>query len=151
MEWLNANIEYWHWIVLGLILCGFEMIMPSFFMLWLGVSALVVGILVTLVDISFTSQLFIWTALSFACLVTWFKFISPRMKDKTLSGMGREALLGQNGTIIEHNTVTFRGRMKFPAPLLGSDEWDIISQDELKPGDRVQVVDLKGNALLVKK
>jgi len=41
--------------------------------------------------------------------------------------------------------------LRFPAPLLGSDEWLIISQDDLTAGDRVSVIDLSGNSLIVKK
>ena len=44
-----------------------------------------------------------------------------------------------------------RGKVRFPAPVLGSDEWLIISQDELVVGDRVSVKDLSGNALIVEK
>jgi membrane protein implicated in regulation of membrane protease activity len=42
-----------------------------------------------------------------------------------------------------------RGTVRFPAPVLGSDEWLIISQDDLDIGDRVSVVDLSGNSLIV--
>jgi len=44
-----------------------------------------------------------------------------------------------------------RGTIRFPAPLLGADEWQILSQDSLSIGDRVSVVDLSGNSLIVKK
>lgn len=151
IEWLDTNIAYWHWIVIGLILCVFEIIVPSFFMLWLGLSAVVVGLVLLVVELSFSAQMTLWTILSCLCLVAWFAFISPRMKDKTLSGMGREATLGKQGIVIDHNPESFRGRIKFPAPVLGDDEWPIISEAALKPGDRVTVIDVKGNALEVRK
>ena len=151
IEWLDNNVAYWHWVVAGLLLCAAEIVAPSFFMLWLGLSAIAVGIVISLVDMSFAAQITLWVVLSTACLVTWFKFISPRMKDKTLSGMGREAMLGQEGLVIEHNDSSNRGRMRFPAPLLGNDEWHIISNESLKPGDRVRVTDVKCNALSVQK
>ena len=151
MEWLNTHIEYWHWIVLGLVLAGIEIFAPSFFMLWLGISAILVGLIMSVTEISFTLQVFIWAAASFTCLLAWFKFISPMMKDKSLSGMSKEAILGQEGTVLHHSMETNRGMMRFPAPILGNDEWNIISDDELTGGDRVVVKDVVGNSLSVKK
>ena len=44
-----------------------------------------------------------------------------------------------------------RGTVRFPAPLLGSDEWLIMSQDSLAIGDRVTVKDVSGNSLIVER
>jgi len=151
MEWLNTHIEYWHWIVFGLVLAGLEIFAPSFFMLWLGVSAIAVGLIMSITEISVTSQVLIWAGLSFSCLVAWFKFVSPMMKNKTLSGMSKEAIIGQEGTVLNHSNESHRGKMRFPAPIVGNDEWSIISDDELTGGDRVVVKDVVGNALSVKK
>ncbi|TNF33486.1 MAG: NfeD family protein [Gammaproteobacteria bacterium] len=151
MEWLNDNIAWWHWIVFGLLLAATEIFVPSFFLLWLGVSAIVVGIVFNIISISFSVQIFLWTLLSVICLVGWFRFIAPRMKDKTRSGMAMESLIGQSGLVVEHNPSTYRGRIKFPVPLLGEDEWAIICEAELRQGDRAQVVDVSGNSLVVKK
>lgn len=150
MEWLNSTIEYWHWIVFGLALAALEIFAPSFFMIWLGVSAIVVGLLTWILPLSFAAELLIWGALSLGCLMLWFKFISPRMKDATKSGMAKEALLGQVGTVLEYNSSFSRGTLRFPAPLLGEDEWRFISQDNLSSGDKVVVTDTSGNDLIVK-
>lgn len=150
MEWLNANMAYWHWIVFGFALAAVEIFVPSFFMLWLGVSAIVVGLLAWVLPLSFAVQLLIWGLLSLACLVMWFKFVSPRLKDVTKSGMAREALIGQIGTVLEYNTNTTRGMLRFPAPLLGEDEWRFISQETLSSGDKVVVTETSGNDLIVK-
>ena len=149
-EWLNANILYWHWIVFGVVLAGAELFVPSFFMLWLGTSAVVVGLLSLVLPISFAMQLLIWGILSVVCLVAWFKFVSPKMKDVTKSGMAKEALFGQLGTVLEFNSSTSRGRLRFPAPLLGEDEWAFICTETVAVGDKVSVADTSGNDLIVK-
>ena len=150
MEWLNANVAYWHWIVLGLALAAFEIFAPSFFMIWLGASAIAVGLLTLFLPISFAFQMLIWGILSMACLIGWFKFVSPKMKDMTKSGMAREAMIGQVGTVLEYNTSSTRGMLRFPAPILGEDEWRFISQETLSSGDKVVVTDTSGNDLIVK-
>ncbi len=150
IEWLDVNIAYWHWIVFGVALAVLEMLMPSFFMLWLGASAITVGIALLIVPFSFAMQLFIWGALSVACLIAWFKFVSPQMKDKTRSGMAMEALHGKIGTVLDYQESKSRGQLRFPAPILGEDEWRFICETPLNPGDKVTVLDTSGNDLVVK-
>lgn len=150
VEWLNTNIEYWHWFVFGVVLAALEMFIPSFFMLWLGVSAVAVALAMLIIPVSFTWQLLLWGILSVVCLVTWFKYVSPKMKDRTKSGMAKEALFGQLGTVLEYNSSTSRGKLRFPAPLLGEDEWLFICEDDLSSGDKVMVMETSGNDLLVK-
>jgi len=150
MEWLNENVVYWHWIVIGLIMSVVEVFVPSFFMIWLGASAVVIGILSWIFPLSFTIELLLWAVLSLGCLILWFKFISPRMKDVTKSGMAREALIGQIGTVLDYNPSSTRGMLRFPAPLLGEDEWRFISEEKLSSGDKVVVTDTSGNDLIVK-
>ncbi len=150
MEWFDSSIAYWHWLVLGLILIALEIFTAGFVLLWLGVSALMVGALSFAVELSFTTELLIWTVLSLADLFVWFKFIQPRFRDKTLSGMSREAVLGQTGMVIQANTGE-RGRLRFSMPVLGSDEWSFICQDTVEVGDRVSVIDVSGNTLVVSK
>lgn len=71
------------------------------------------------------------------------------MKDKTHSGMAYESLIGQTGTVLEFSPSVGRGRLRFPAPLLGTDEWRFICQEQVRSGDRVTVCDVSGNDLVV--
>lgn len=152
IEWLNANIAYWHWIVLGLFLSLSEILVMSFVLLWFGLSAIVVGILLWIFPFPVTLQLLIWLFLSLFNVYGWFKWISPRIKDATLSGMSRESMIGQIGTVIEYNSVQpGRGKMRFPAPILGDDEWQFICSEEVQIGNRVVVQEFSGNSLIVSK
>jgi membrane protein implicated in regulation of membrane protease activity len=60
-------------------------------------------------------------------------------------------IVGEVGQVISVPLESRRGRMRFPAPNLGSDEWEIISTDSLAEGDRVRVKDVSGNSLVVEK
>lgn len=151
MEWLNEYVLNWHWVVFGMLLIFAEIFAPAFFLLWFGVSAIIVGLIGYVVDISFTLELFLWGGLSVICLIAWFKWVSPRMQDRTFSGLSREHLLSQTGTVIEFNVQSLRGKLRFPAPISGSDEWMCIGEEGIKPGDRVRVMDISGNHLIIKK
>ncbi len=149
---MDFVLLYWHWIVLGIALMVFEIFIGSFFIFWFGAAAAVVGLLlVPFPGITVTAQVIIWGLLSTAFAVAWFKYLKPLNQDKTKAGMSREALLGEIGQVLSAPNGEKRGKVRFPAPLLGSDEWLIISQDVLNIGDRVSVVDLSGNSLIVKK
>ncbi len=66
--------------------------------------------------------------------------------------MAREKMLGQVGTVIEFSPVhEGRGQLRFSAPILGSDEWQFICDEELEVGTRVTVKEFSGNSLIVSK
>ena len=149
---MDLVLLYWHWIVFGLALMVTEIFLGSFFIFWFGAAATFVGLLlVPFPELSETTQIMIWAITSTAFALAWFKIIKPLNVDKTKAGLSREALVGEIGQVLKVPTGEKRGKVRFPAPVLGSDEWLIISQDELNIGDRVSVVDLSGNSLIVQK
>jgi len=149
---MGFEVAYWHWIAFGLILVLSEIFIGSFFVIWFGAAAVAVGILAFVIpSFSLAVQTLIWAILSVLFAWGWFKFLKPLSVDKTKAGLSREALIGQIGQVLSPPNGDHRGKLRFPAPLLGSDEWLIISQDKLAIGDRVSVKDLSGNSLIVEK
>ena len=54
---MMESINYWHWLIAGVVLIVLEVFAPGAFFLWLGVSAGVVGlILVMFPDMGWESQ-----------------------------------------------------------------------------------------------
>ncbi|MDF1691560.1 MAG: NfeD family protein [Zhongshania sp.] len=150
MEWLNSNIAYWHWMVFGLLLVASEMFIPVFVMIWFGASAIAVGLVLAVVEMSVVVQLLFWLTLSVADLLLWFKFIHPKMKNRTLSGMSREQVIGQEGMVIRIGPEVEHGTLRFSIPILGSDEWQFICREPISVGDRVSVEEISGNTLVVR-
>ena len=146
------SLLYWHWILLGIALVLMEIALPSFITLWLGAAAIVVGLLLlAMPEMSFTLQILIWTVMSVLLTWGWFKFMKPLSVDRTMAGLSREQIIGQAGQVLRVPLDGGKGLLRFPAPILGADEWQFISQDELKVGDRVRVTELSGNSLIVSK
>ena len=149
---MEFAFEYWQWIVFGIALMLSEIFIGSFFIIWFGAAAIVVGLLLLpLPNMSGTAQLILWAISSASFALAWFKLIKPLNIDKTKAGLSKEALLGEVGQVLQVPSGDKRGKVRFPAPVLGSDEWLIISHEAVSIGDRVSVVDLSGNALIVKK
>ena len=149
---MEFAFEYWHWIVFGIALMLSEIFIGSFFIVWFGAAAIVVGLLLLpLPNMSGTAQLILWAISSASFALAWFKLIKPLNIDKTKAGLSKEAMLGEVGQVLQVPSGDKRGKVRFPAPVLGSDEWLIISHETVSIGDRVSVVDLSGNALIVEK
>lgn len=147
---MDFVLEPSHWFVIGFVLIAFEIILPSFAALWFGLSAIIVGIIVWLIpSLGTPTQFIIWAVLSILCTFLWFKFIKPLSIDKTQAGLSREATIGQVGMVIQVNLAHDHIRVRFPIPVLGSDEWNCRSLHPLQVGDRVSVVDILGNDLMV--
>ena len=149
---MTFEILPWHWIVFGIALMIGEIFLATFFVLWFGAAAVIVGVLLYVVpELTTTWQILSWTILSSILAFGWFKYLKPLSIDKTKAGLSKEAITGEVGVVLVAPTQDKRGKLRFPAPILGNDEWIIISQDALVVGDKVTVTDVSGNALIVQK
>lgn len=143
-------IEPWHWLVLGLILVTLEIMVSTFALLIFGCTALLVALLSWLIPISSTVQILLWLFLSVSVALFWFKYFKPKLK-QSKEEAGILSLVGQTAMITEIPTSTGKGRVRFTIPVEGIDEWDCISNDELKIGDKIVVKQVVENYLVVSK
>jgi membrane protein implicated in regulation of membrane protease activity len=149
---MDIGLAYWHWLVLGMLLIGFEIFLPSFTVLWFGLGALVVaGLLLLSPDLAVSWQLFIWAILSVVFGVAWFKYLRPKMTDRTKAGITQEAISGEVGMVIKAPGEQSRGHVRFTTPILGDDEWEFICDESVNVGDKVQIKEASGNTLMVSK
>ncbi len=143
---------YWQWLALGMALLMAELFLTSFFVLWFGLGALLVGALVWLDPaLEPAWQLLGWSVTSGLMTLLWFRYLRPRMKDKTQAGNARAAVIGEAGRVLRAPHGDKRGMVRFTTPLLGDDEWEFICDGPVATGDRVYVKDFSGNTLIVEK
>ena len=149
---MTYTMLWWYWLIFGMILIAAEMLVPSFTMFWLGLAALLVAFLLFFVpDSPLSVQITLWALGSIGFTVLWFKFFKPTMKDRTKAGISREAAVGQTGIVTRIPQDDVRGIVRFSLPLLGDDEWEFICHDSCSVGDRVEVIDVSGNTLIVQR
>lgn len=70
------SLTFWHWWILAAILIIFEVVSPAAFLIWIGLAAGLVGLLLWAVDLSWQIQLLLFGVLSVVCVVlgrSWFK------------------------------------------------------------------------------
>lgn len=143
--------EWWHWAVLGIGLIIAELAIPAFFIIWFGLGALLVSIvLLAMPSLSLTAQLLTWTIASVAMVVVWFRIFKPGMH-KTRIGMSDSNILGEVGMLTRDVEPFQKGQVRFQKPLVGSEVWECISDETIKSGERVKVLGIEGSFLKVGK
>ena len=147
IEFLNETILWWHWIVLGIALLIWDMSMGTFFILGLGIAAIVVGILDIFLHLSFTVELAIWMILSILAIAAWFKWF--REEPVTESGQSNYRL-DTLGVVMEDIQPHSRGKVTFDTPVLGNTSWHAISKVNIDKGTRVEIVQINGQLIEVK-
>ena len=149
---MEFEILWWYWVAFGMLLMLAEIFVPSFTVFWFGLAALIVALLVGVFpDIALSWQLTCWAFSSIFFTILWFRYFKPTMLDRTKAGISLEAVLGQTGQVVRLPQEGVRGLVRFVMPLLGNEDWEFLSNDELVIGDRVMVVEVSGNALVVTK
>lgn len=143
------QIEWWYWIVAGLALLLCELAIPVFVMVWFGLSAVLVGILLAILpSVSLTAQLSLWLVLSLILVFFWFRVFKPN-QHKTRVGMADGNLVGEIGLLTQPVAPFQKGEVRFQKPLLGSDVWACISEEEIAVGERVRILEVEGSMLRI--
>ncbi len=145
------HFEWWYWIVGGFVLILAELAIPSFFLIWFGLGALLIGLLMlALPDISLTAQLALWTVASLAMVLLWFRVFKQSFR-KTRAGSAEGETIGEIGLLVSAIAPFERGKVRFQRPVLGSEEWVCFADVEIAAGQRVKVLAIEGSFLKVGK
>ena len=139
------HLEFWHWLILALLLAGIEMLTPGFFAIWLGGAALITGLIALVISsMSWEGQIILFAVLAAVSVLAWYK-IGRRVRiatdDATLNRRG-DSLVGRSGDLVEP-IVNGRGKVK-----IDDSVWRAEGQDS-PLGTRMVVVGVQGAILKV--
>ena len=140
-------LHYWWWI-LALMLIAVEVVLPGYFMLWIGIAAGVTGLVLLVVPgMSLIGQSLLFAVLAFlSCAAYWYLLRPTLMRnepgDARLNRRG-EQKIGQRYVLVEP-IVNGRGKAQ-----VGDGQW-LVSGPDLPVGSMVEVVGVDGTTLLVK-
>ena len=144
-------IEWWHWVLGGLGLVLLVLVLPSFFVIWFGLGALLVGLsMLALPTLSLTAQIALWITTSVMMVGLWFS-VFKRSQHKTLIGTAAGEVIGEVGLLVSAVAPFQRGKVRFQRPLLGADEWVCMAETAITAGERVRVVSVEGSFIKVAK
>jgi len=143
-EWLDTISTHWFWLSLGLLLGVAEMVAPGFFLMWLGLAALIVGGLDYFLPITVAYQVAMFAILSVLTVFAGKKFLKDNpieTEDAKLNDRGAR-LTGEIVTVVEA-IINGHGRVK-----VGDSIWSARGVDSAI-GSRLRVTGADGTVLLV--
>ena len=138
LERIFAELGPWNWMVLGCVLLALEIVVPGFFLLWIGVAALVTGAISLLIwDASYwtwEAQVVVFLVLAVAAAYAGNRLMRGRGGDSDMPLLNRrsEQMIGKVATLTEP-IKDGRGRIR-----IGDTMWRISGPD-LPAGSRVRV------------
>ncbi|HET6554966.1 MAG TPA: NfeD family protein [Dyella sp.] len=143
----QVALHYWWWII-ALVLIAIEVVLPGYFMLWIGIAAAITGVLVLVAPgLSMLTQAIAFAALAFLSCAAYWYWLRPKLTrdepgDARLNRRG-EQQIGQRYVLAEA-IVNGRGRAK-----VGDGLW-LVRGPDLPAGSTVEVIGVDGITLLVR-
>ncbi|WP_075291297.1 NfeD family protein [Pararhizobium arenae] len=148
IERILFELGPWAWWVLGLILLAAEMVLPGVFIVWIGIAAILVGVLSLLFWSSdfwlWQMQLVIFALFSVAAVLIGRRLVarSGQVTDEPLLNQRGARLVGRTA-VLEEPISEGRGRIR-----LDDTTWPVDGPD-MPAGTRVRVVASSGRQLTV--
>jgi membrane protein implicated in regulation of membrane protease activity len=141
---LALTLGFWDWFILAAVLLLLEVMAPGTFMLWLGFSAFLVGVISFFVDWSWQYQLVAFAVFAIAAIPLW-RRLGAHAKaptDQPFLNRRADALVGRVFTL-EKPIVGGNGTVG-----IGDTVWRITGPD-CPTGTRVKVAAIDGGTLQV--
>lgn len=133
----------WIWGIAGLALLAAETVLPGFYLLWVGLAALIVCGAVVGVDIAITSQLALFAVSGLAtCIAGWFVYRRGHAHGDDINDNAAQ-MVGSTGEVLESGT---GGQLRVKV----RDSVWLAEGPHLAAGTRVRVVGQHGTVLKVK-
>ena len=73
-----VGLGAWNWFIVAAVFLAIELMLPGVFMLWLGIAAVLVGIISLAAVLTWQAQLIAFAVLSIVCIPAW-RYFARRM------------------------------------------------------------------------
>jgi inner membrane protein len=135
----------WAWIILGLLLVGAELLAPGAFLLWLGLAALVTGLLDAALGLSWQIAALLFALLCVAAVILGRLVTKSKAQPETRTGS-----LNQRGQSLVGRVFTLEAPIKDGEGRIRVDDssWRVTGADRFA-GAKVRVVRVDGSTLVV--
>ena len=141
----NLTLHYGWWL-LALILIGAELLLPGFFLLWIGIAAAAMGVVLMLLPPqSLLAEAMLFAALSLVSCFLYWKFVR-----RALTEPSEQPLLNRRAAqfigrryVLDTAIVNGQGKAR-----VGDSQW-LVEGPELPAGATVEVIGVDGATLKV--
>jgi membrane protein implicated in regulation of membrane protease activity len=140
-----TTLGSWDWLIVGVILMALELLTPGVFLFWLGLAALLVGLISFVALPSWQVQMLMFAAFVIAAVPVWLRLSRAGRApstDNPFLNRRAEALVGRVFTL-EKPIIDGTGTVRIDDTV-----WRVAGPDT-PAGTRVRVVEAKGANLTV--
>jgi membrane protein implicated in regulation of membrane protease activity len=144
MTEMFVTLGTWNWLIAGLVLMALELIAPGVFMFWLGLAALLVGLLSFVITPSWQLQLLMFAAFATAAVPLWRRLARQKPGENKSPFLNKraDALVGRVFTL-DKPIIDGAGTVRIDDTI-----WRVAGPDA-PAGSRVKVVQADGASLTV--
>ncbi|HEC73238.1 MAG TPA: NfeD family protein [Methylophaga aminisulfidivorans] len=131
-------IDFWHWWILGVALVIIEMLLPTFFALWMGIASFITGLVLWVFpELSWQYQLLFFSVLSIISIFAWRQYYKehPLTSDQPNLNRRGEQYIGRVVTL-QTPIVDGVGKIK-----LDDSSWKVEGPD-CNAGQKIRITDL---------
>ncbi|PWD83494.1 NfeD family protein [Ignatzschineria cameli] len=130
------------WLIAGALLILLEIILPGVYLFWIGIAALMVGGVLSVIDLSVTLQILLFAIFALLAVIVGVKtYKGKEIKSTQLNQIRGSEFIGRVMTI-DKAVVNGQGRIA-----LGDSTWFIEGED-LPAGSQIKIKAVRGNTLL---
>ena len=145
MAEMFVTLGTWNWLIFGFILMALELLAPGVFLFWLGLAAMLVGLLSFAINPAWQTQLLMFAVFAVAAVPAW-RYFARSASSHSLSNpfLNRrtEAMIGREFTL-EKPIVDGAGTVRIDDTI-----WRVAGPDT-PAGSRVRIVQADGASLTV--
>ncbi|MBA0182003.1 NfeD family protein [Pectobacterium carotovorum] len=137
---------HWFWLSLGGLLLAAEMLGASGYLLWSGLSAVLVGLLTWVMPLGWPLQGTIFAILTIVTALLWWYWLRKRTLSRPQSMLNQrgQQMVGLRTTLTDPVINGF-GRVN-----IGDSSWRVKSEQDLPAGTHVEVIAIDGITLHVR-
>ena len=145
MTEMFETLGTWNWLVFGIILMALELVAPGVFLFWLGLAALLVGLLSFVIHPSWQAQILMFAVFAAAAVPLWRRVAlsnNSASRSNPFLNKRADALIGRVFTL-EKPIIDGSGTVRIDDTV-----WRVAGPDT-PAGNRVRVVQADGASLTV--
>ena len=145
MAEMFSTLGTWNWLIFGFILMALELAAPGVFLFWLGLAALLVGLLSFAIDPSWQTQLLMFAVFAAAAVPVWRRLAKSEgsvSQSNPFLNKRVDALIGRVFTL-EKPIIDGSGTVRIDDTI-----WRVAGPDT-PAGSRVKIVQADGASLTV--
>lgn len=146
MEWF-AVLTPWHWLTAAVLLIVIEMMIGTFFLLWIGFAAAATALVQWAFGISWQVQIVVFSILSLVSIIAWHFYKKNNPDVDPLPNLNKRGQQHIGRTFnLSHAIVNGVGKIN-----VNDSTWKVEGGDDLPEGSKVRVTAIQGTILKVEK